>query len=304
MTARMCVVGSINMDLVVSATRFPEPGETLLGGTFATHPGGKGANQAVAAARLGAEVSMVGCLGELYGEDLHAVLVENGVDAGRVRRLPDLSSGVGVVTVVPGGENAIIVASGANARLDAKEVIASRSAVEDADAVVLQLETTTGANEAALQVARKSETMTILNAAPVRPMPYGLLGMIDVLVVNRVEAEMLTGRDASETHEELLRLLLEKGAREVVITLGPQGAIRSDGGESTFRRSYPVQALDTTACGDAFVGAYAVARTEGMAADAALDFACAAGGLAATVEGAMPSLPTRAAVEALLLDGR
>jgi len=300
MSAKICVVGSLNMDLVVRAERFPEPGETLLGGVFATHPGGKGANQAVAAARLGAEVAMIGCVGEPYGAELIAALEADGVDATAVERRNGVAAGVGCVTVVPSGENAIVVASGANALLDAETVERHRAAIEEADVVVLQLETTDGAVDRALHVARQAGTRSVLNAAPAKEIPERILRRADVLVVNRGEARTLGRRPPNDSPDDLATALHVLGAPEVVVTLGPKGAIHSTDAERLFQPGYRVAARDTTGCGDAFVGAWAVAAAEGLAPAESLRLACGAGAAAAEREGAIPSLPDREAVERVI----
>jgi ribokinase len=300
MSTKICVVGSINMDLVVRASRFPSPGETLLGGPFHAYPGGKGANQAVAASRMGAEVSLVGCVGRPYGDELLAALDADGVDTRGVRHLEDVATGVGVITVVPSGENAIVVASGANARLSPADVEDSAEVIEAADAVVLQLEVPEESTQRAIEIARAAGKTTFLNAAPARPLRRELLFAGDVVIVNRVEAEMLTGREAGTPEGELLRALHDLGAAHAVVTLGEQGAVHSGGGAITHQDTFPVEAVDTTACGDAFVGTFSVATGEGMPPEESLGLACAAGALAARSPGAMPSMPNRDVVEGFL----
>jgi len=299
MPAKVCVVGSINMDLVVGAPRFPAPGETLLGGPFRAYPGGKGANQAVAASRMGAEVAMVGLVGRPYGEDLLEALAANEVDVRGVLVLEDVSTGVGVITVVPSGENAIVVASGANARLGTEDVDLHGDAVEGADALLLQLEVPEEANARAVQVARGAGATAILNAAPARPVRPEVLGSLDLVIVNRIEAAMLTGLGADAPVGDLLAALDDLGVAEAVVTLGAGGAVWSNGAEVTRREAFSVDAVDTTACGDAFVGAFVVARAEGLPAEECLRLACAAGALAARTAGAIPSLPERDLVEDL-----
>jgi ribokinase len=303
MSTKVCVVGSINMDLVVGASKFPMPGETLLGGPFSTFPGGKGANQAVAAARMGAEVSMVGCVGRPYGSELLEALAANEIDVRGVRAREDISSGVGVITVVPSGENAIVVASGANARLTPADVDRHADLVEAADALVLQLEVPEDANERAVEVARRTCTATILNAAPARPVRPEVLRSLDLVIVNRVEAAMLTGLGTDAPVMDLLAALVGLGVAEAVVTLGERGAVWSDGDEVVRREAYRVEAVDTTACGDAFVGVFAVARGDRLPTEECLRLACAAGAIAARTAGAFPSLPGRDVVERLARTG-
>jgi ribokinase len=301
--ARLAVLGSVNMDLVVRTPRFPLPGETLLGHGFRTVPGGKGANQAVAARRLGAEVSLVGRVGDDgFGQALHAGLAREGVDTAQLTVTPGESTGVALITVEDGGENTILVVPGANARVSPEDVDAACVALEGASALLLQLETPLPAVQRAVERASARGVRVLLNAAPAQPLPASLLAQVDVLVVNETEAALLAGTASSRAvPEEDARTLLGAGARSVVVTLGREGAllVGRDGRRLTVP-GFPVRAVDTTAAGDAFVGAFAVALAEGRAERDALVRGCAAGALAVTREGAQPSLPMREKVEAFL----
>ncbi|MBM4061742.1 MAG: ribokinase [Planctomycetes bacterium] len=296
--ARLVVVGSLNMDLVVQSPRLPGPGETLLGGPFATFPGGKGLNQAVAAARLGATVTMVGALGkDDFGGALRAVLATARIDA----RLQDGGehSGIAVITTAPDGENTIVVAPGANGRLDTAFVQAQEHGFAGAAAVLLQLEVPLAAVAAAAQLARRHGARVVLNAAPAVPLPDSLLAHVDVLVVNRGEAALMAHAPGADP-ETCAARLRARGCGLVVVTLGAQGAIAVDASGVHRQPGFVVVSVDTVGAGDAFVGALAVALAEGLPLVEQLRRGCAAGALATTRRGALPSLPTREEVDGFL----
>ena len=305
MTSSVCVVGSIHMDLVVRAPRFAQPGETLLGDAFSMHPGGKGANQAVAASRMGAQVSLVGCLGDDdWGSELRGVLASEAVNIERVRTCERCHTGAGVITVVPDGENCIVVASGANMRFSSEDVEKASSAIADADVLILQAEIPQETNARAIELAKKANTAILLNAAPAAGISTDLLREVDLLVVNREEACALVKDEEREVAPTgLARRLASFGPERVVVTLGAQGAIHFNGQEMKSFEAFSVECVDATAAGDAFVGALATLRSEGARLKDAVQYACAAGALATTVEGAIPSLPSRDAVEALMKKG-
>lgn len=301
--ARIAVVGSLNMDLVVQAPALPRPGETMLGGPFAKFPGGKGANQAVAAARLlartpGAAVTMIGAVGD---DEFAGVLRTTLADAGVAARLQVAASptGVGLITIEPRGENTIVVASGANAELTPGFVDAQAGTIATADFLLLQLEVDLEVNERAVGLARLHGVRVILNTAPAQPLPDALMARVDVLVANRLEAQALTGLDPASRPERLLTALRARGPQVAIITLGEDGAVGMDGDAVVTQRGFAVASIDAVGAGDAFTGALAVALAEKRPLAAALRFACAAGAMATTKRGAMPSLPTRAEVEAL-----
>jgi len=306
MASSVCVVGSINMDLVVRAPRFARPGETVLGETFDVHPGGKGANQAVAASRMGAQVSFVGCLGDDdFGSSLRGCLTSEGVDITKMRTCEKVRTGVGIITVTPDGENAIVVAPGANAKFTNEDVEQASSAIADADVLILQAEVPFETNLRAIEIAKKANTAVLLNAAPAVGLPTELLRDVDALVVNRDEACTIVGDEEREVSPSgLARRLASFGPERVVVTLGAEGALHFDGQEVTTFEAFPVSCVDTTAAGDAFVGALATMRAEGVRLIEAVRYACAAGALATTVKGAVPSLPVREAVEALVKGAR
>lgn len=299
MPANIVIVGSLNMDLVVRAPRMPAPGETLFGSDFRTISGGKGANQAVAAARLGATVTMAGRVGEdAFGLALIQGLVEAGVATRFVQRDPSAATGIAVIVLDASGQNSIIVASGANMRLTADDVNAAEPAIATASAVVLQLESPLAAVERALELARHHGVATILNPAPAQPLSDRLLKRVDFLVPNETETALLTGitvddLPAARRAAERLRAM---GTGSVILTLGSNGALLA-GDETLHLPAHPVTVVDTTAAGDAFVGAFAVALAEGHPVVEAVRWANAAGALAVTRLGAQPSMPTRKELE-------
>ncbi|MER7335807.1 MULTISPECIES: ribokinase [unclassified Micromonospora] len=303
MSARVVVVGSANLDLVVTAPQLPRPGETVLGEDFRTVPGGKGANQAVAAARAGARCAFVGAVGaDEFGQRLRDNLVAAGVDVRGLRSVPG-PSGVALIAVDRAAENFILVAPGANAALTDLDA-ADGAAIDAADVLLLQLEVPLPTVLEAAGRARAAGTTVVLNAAPAVPLPADLLGLVDVLVVNEHEAAVVAGTAADEP-AVLLDALLELVPR-VVLTLGARGAAYADRRGSRLEIPAPrIAAVDTTAAGDAFTGALAVGWAErGAARDAdavaaVLRWACAAGAACAQRPGASTALPDRAAIEDL-----
>jgi ribokinase len=309
--ARVCILGSINMDLIVRAPRLPAPGQTLLGGPFAAAPGGKGANQAVAAARMGAAVSMIGCTGDdAFGAAMLETLRADGVDVGAVRTTAGSATGVALITVAEGGENTIIVAPGANATLTPGDVDAARSAIAGADVLLMQLEVPMPAAARAAAIARDSGVTVVLNAAPAAKLPEDLLLSTDVLVVNEPEGAAIAGLPGPAAREAVLARLASLGPGTVVMTLGPEGALHArSAGPARMSEAFAIQAVDTVGAGDAFCGALAVRWAEHQVGGAAIDdlmmldvmaWGSAAGALAAMRAGAIPSLPKRAEVAALL----
>ena len=300
---KIVVLGSLNMDLIIRMPRLPAAGETVLGGDLATALGGKGANQAVAAARLGGAVTMIGRVGtDAYGQAQRAALQAAGIDAQWLVSDPQAPTGVAFILLEETGQNSIVVSPGANHCLTLGDVRAAQSALEGAACLVMQLETPLDAvMEAASQAARKG-VRVVLNPAPARPLPALLLSNVDTLILNETEASLLTGLsvDGDDAIRQAGRKLLEQGPHCVVLTLGSRGAFWMTAQRSGFVPAFEVQVVDTTAAGDAFVGAFAVALAEGVSEDEAARFACAAGALATTRLGAQPSLPTRAEVTILL----
>ncbi|MCC6320536.1 MAG: ribokinase [Phycisphaerales bacterium] len=312
-TGRVCVLGSLNMDLIVQTPRLPTPGETLLGGEFLTLPGGKGANQAVAAARAGGSVSLIGAVGDDdYGRRMVGVVGSEGVDTSGIRRRGAGSSptGIAVITVATEqGENTIVVAGGANQTLTPAEIEDSPTKVRSAAVLLMQLESPVDAVLAAAQIAKHGEagTTTILNAAPAQRLPTTLLERIDCLLVNRSEAAALTERPESSEPAELANATLDLGPRTVVLTLGSRGAMalaRTGNSVITwYAPAFRVEPIDTVAAGDAFAGTLAAVLAAGRTGSLgeALTLASAAGALATTKRGAIPSLPSLAEINRLVM---
>ena len=316
------VIGSLNMDLIVDTPRMPAQGETILGRWFQTAPGGKGANQAVAAARLGKKdfrqpdagmggppgknagghVRMIGCLGtDGFGDILADNLRRDNIDTSLMLRIPDQPTGVAVI-LLENGDNRIIVAPGANTgllpeRMDELEPVFMNSGI-----LLIQLEIPLETVERAITLAKRHGAMVILNPAPARTVPDKLLEQVDVLTPNEFECAALTGLPSGTIEEagRALLALLDRGIPRVIVTLGDNGVLYNRGREIVHRSVTEVPVIDTTAAGDSFSGALAVAFSEGMDIDAAIDFANAAGTLTVMKAGAQPSLPTRAEVEAFM----
>jgi ribokinase len=304
------VVGSLNMDLVVQMPAIPRPGETLLGGRFATFPGGKGANQAVAAARLGSHVTMVGQVGgDAFGEQMLKIVRAEGIDTRFIGVDPQNATGVALIEVDAQGQNSIAVASGANFTLTSEAVRSAWEQIPQVDLLVMPLETPIETIETAAQIAKERGARVILNPAPARDLDQDLLQKIDVLVPNESETERLTGQ-IIQSHEDALNagvMLLRQGVGSVVLTLGGKGALVIEsvpaGPISQLIPAFPVQAVDTTAAGDGFVGALATGLGEGLSLSAAARFASAAAAISVTRAGAQPSLPYRHEVDQYLREG-
>jgi ribokinase len=291
------------MDLVARAPRIPQPGETIIGGDFHTAPGGKGANQAVAAARLGAQVSMVGRVGrDAFADSLLNNLTAAGVDHALVIQDPEAATGVALIVVDDAGQNSIVVASGANMQLSLADVDRAEAAIASADALLLQLESPLEAVTRAAEVARAHGVRVILNPAPARSLPAALLSLVDVLIPNESETALLSGLPVGDqTQAEAAATTLRgMGVGTVILTLGERGALLAQAGAAELVPAFAVRPVDTTAAGDAFVGGFAVALAEGKSLAEAVCWGNAAGALATTKLGAQPSLPTRQAVERLL----
>jgi ribokinase len=293
----VAVVGSLNMDLVIRVPELPGPGETVPGGDLFRNPGGKGANQAVAAARLGRRVAMVGCVGDDdAGRALLASLEANGVDRSRVRVVDGVPSGTALITVSEDGENQIVVSPGANARLTEGDVAAAEAALRAARVTLVQLEVPL---EAVAAAARTAGGRVVLNPAPVRDLPDELLGLLDVLVPNRVELAQLAGGPVPQTVDEAVRLAGRLPARAVVVTLGADGALVVEDGQAGHVPAVPVRPVDTTAAGDAFCAGLADALAGGAGLRDAARRAVRVAAAACLRQGAQASLPTPAELETL-----
>ena len=299
----IAVVGSSNTDMIVQLPRMPRPGETLLGGRFQSAAGGKGANQAVAAARAGGHVSLIARVGQdSFGDQAIAGLVSGGIDVSQVTRDARSPSGVALIFVAHNGENSIAVAGGANARLSPADISKARPLIRQAKALLMQLETPLATVEAAARIATKSGTLVILNPAPARPLTDDLLRRVSILTPNESEAELLTGVriHGAASEAKAAGKLLRRGVQAVVITLGARGALVASEEGTRFVKGFKVKTVDSTAAGDTFNGALAVALTEGRRLDEAVLFANAAAALSVTRVGAQPSAPTRSAIEKFL----
>lgn len=298
MPGPIVVVGSINMDLVVRSPRHPQPGETILGSDFQTFPGGKGANQAAAAARLGGLVKMVGRVGmDPFGEVLLENLKKDGVDTTYVLKTKGVSSGVALITVSDVGQNNIVVVPGSNARLSAEDIRAAEPAFQGASLVLLQLEIPVETVREAVKLGKKHGARVILNPAPAQALDGALLEHVDILVPNENELTLLTGIQSILVAAGSLKSI---GLDCFIVTLGSKGALVLDEQGTKHILGHEVHVVDTTAAGDAFVGAFAVALSEGQSILQAAVWGNAAGAITVTGAGAQPSLPDRASLEAFL----
>ncbi len=297
------VVGSSNTDMILRVARVPRPGETLLGGEFSTAPGGKGANQAVAAARAGGRVSFVARLGrDSLGDAALAGFRKEGMGLSHVVRDRGQPSGVALIFVGADGENSIGVAGGANQRLSPADVAGARGLISRARVLLVQLETPLRTVEAAARIARAAGVDVILNPAPARPLPGALLRNVSILTPNETEASVLTGVrvTGAASAARAARILMRRGVGTVIVTLGAGGALVATRGGSQVVPGFKVKAVDTTAAGDVFNGALAVRLAENCPLGAAVRFAHAAAAISVTRRGAQPSIPARAEIDALL----
>lgn len=301
MPAKVVVIGSLNMDLVTRAPRLPKGGETLIGQSFTTVSGGKGANQAVAAARLGAQVSMIGCVGsDAYGEALRGALLAEQIDCQAVSTV-DGSSGVALIVVDDSSQNTIVIVPGANGALTAEAIDRFDSVIHAADVLICQLEVPDASVGHALKRGRELGKTVILNPAPVsHPLPLDWYATIDYLIPNESEASALSGLsvDSLETAQAAATRLIALGAGKVIITLGAQGSLFADGQRFEHFPAPVVKAVDTTAAGDTFVGGFAAALAAGKDEAQAIRFGQVAAALSVTRAGAQPSIPALSDVQA------
>jgi ribokinase len=294
---RITVVGSYATGLTMKVNRLPSTGETLLGTGYRVDYGGKGSNQAVGSARLGAKVNFVARIGrDAFGEMALQLYRDEGIDVTHVKQTDAAPTGVGFIIVeADSGSNCIVIDPGANELLTADDVSGCSAAFQSTSAVLTQLEIPVAAAEEALRRGRERGAITILNPAPVRPLPSSILQLIDVLTPNQVEAKVLTGRspDAAIEPELLARELIRSGVKQVVMTLGERGALIVTSSSSTHIPAIRVSAVDTTGAGDAFNAGLATALASGSGLEEAVQLAVVTGGLAVTREGVIPSLPSR-----------
>ncbi len=300
---KILVVGSANIDLVTRVPRCPKPGESLIGSAFRIVPGGKGANQAVAAARLGATVHFAGCVGDdAFGEMQRRTLAADGIGLEHLKTHPTEPTGTAVILVADEGQNLIVVTPSANYGILPEDIEAMAPLFEQTDVVLMQLEIPLETVEAVLDMAQRTDTLSILDAGPAQAVPDALVAKADVVSPNETEAEAMTGvavRSVDDAREAAARLR-KAGAAEVVMKLGAMGALYV-GDDELHAPAFTVDAVDTVAAGDAFTAALALRWNQTPHEDA-LRFANAAGALAATKEGAQPSMPTVEAVEAFLAE--
>ena len=295
------VVGSSNTDMVVKSRTLPRPGETVLGGTFFMNPGGKGANQAVAAARLGAAVTFVCKVGtDMFGKQALQIFKDEGMDTSYVFLDPEHPSGVALITVDEKAENCIAVASGSNACLLPEDLEKAEAAVDKADIVLMQLETPMETIEYVAETAARKGKKVVLNPAPAAVLSASLLKSLYLITPNETEAEMISGVKITNirTAEEAARAIHAKGVRNVIITLGSKGALIYDGTFTEEISALRVKAVDTTAAGDVFNGALVVALSEGRTMGDAVRFASKAAAISVTRAGAQASAPYRGEVDA------
>ncbi|WP_341580522.1 ribokinase [Mannheimia haemolytica] len=293
---KLTVLGSINADHVISVPYFAKPGETLTGHSCHIAYGGKGANQAVAAARLGAKVSFIGCIGSDYiGKAMKSAFEQDGIDTRSIKTIPNEMTGIAMIQVAESGENSIVISAGANGHLDETVVAKCAAEITQADYLLMQLETPLPAIVQAAKLAQQNGTKVILNPAPARALPDELLNLLDMITPNETEAEILTGVKVVDEASAIqaAQVFHQKGIEKVLITLGSKGVFVSENGVGKIVAGFRVQAVDTTAAGDTFNGALVTAMLEDKPLDQAIRFAHAAAAISVTRKGAQPSIPTR-----------
>ncbi|WP_286313014.1 ribokinase [Romboutsia ilealis] len=290
----ICVIGSLNMDLVVNVDAMPKPGQTIIGSNFKEVPGGKGANQAVAMARLNGNVSMIGKVGEDgFGQTLINSLKNDKVDTTYIQTTKG-STGVALITVDKNAQNSIVVSPGANFEVKEEDIDNNIKAIENSDIVVLQLETPLNTIKYALNKAKELNKYTILNPAPAVKLDDEIIKNVDLLTPNETELEIISGVSI-ETEEDIQKaaqIMIKKGVKELIVTLGSKGSLYINKEKSMFKKAYKVEAVDTTAAGDSYTGALAVALSQDKGIEDAMDFASKVGALSVLKEGAQSSLPT------------
>lgn len=302
-TSRLTVLGSINVDHIMNIAQFPAPGETVIGKQYQTAFGGKGANQAVACGRSGADITFIACVGDdAIGAEILAQLKHDRVHTAAINVIPETTTGVAMIFVNGEGENVIGISAGANAALTPARFSPYQMIVAQSDALLMQLESPLETVIAAAEIAKKNQTKVILNPAPARELPDSLLSLIDVITPNETEAEKLTGISVSDETgaAKAAQALHDKGIEQVLITLGSRGVWLSINGEGRSIPGFKVNAVDTIAAGDTFNGAYVTALLEGKPADDAVRFAHAAAAISVTRRGAQPSVPWRKEIDAFL----
>ncbi len=303
MSNKLTVLGSINADHVITVPHFAKPGETLTGYGYHINYGGKGANQAVAAARLGAQVSFIGCIGDDdIGREMKRAFEKDGIDTQAIVSVSDETTGIAMIQVADSGENSIVISAGANAALNESLVEAFSPQIIEADYLLMQLETPLNAIIKAAKLAKQQGTRVVLNPAPAQPLPDELLAHVDIITPNETEAELLTGVTVTDEKSavESARVFHAKGIPTVLITLGSKGVYVSEQGDGRIIAGFRVEAKDTTAAGDTFNGGLITALLEHKPMAEAIRFAHAAAAISVTRKGAQPSIPSRAETLAFL----
>ncbi|KOC88402.1 ribokinase [Winslowiella iniecta] len=302
-TGKLAVLGSINADHILNLAQFPRPGETVIGTQYQVAFGGKGANQAVAAGRSGADIAFIACVGEDdIGERVRKQLATDRIDITPVEAVAATATGVALIFVNGEGENSIAIHAGANAALTPERVTAHQQTIADASALLMQLESPLESVLAAARIARQHQTQVILNPAPATQLSDELLSLVDMITPNETEAEILTGIPVS-TDDDAARaaaVLHNKGIGKVLITLGSRGVWLSDNGQGQRIEGFRVKAVDTIAAGDTFNGALLTALLEKQPMAEAVRFAHAAAAIAVTRHGAQPSVPWREEIDSFL----
>ncbi|WP_163391090.1 ribokinase [Enterovibrio norvegicus] len=304
---QLVVLGSVNADHVLQVPSFPRPGETLHGRNYQVIPGGKGANQAVAAARLGADIGFIACVGEdAFGINIRESFKEDGIAVNGVKIEAGTPTGIAMIQVADSGENSICISAEANAKLTADAIESDLEAIRQASYLLMQLETPMDGIERAALVAKENNTKVILNPAPARPLSDALLACVDMITPNETEAELLTGIAVADdaSAQQAATVMHEKGIETVMITLGAKGVWVSQKNEEKGQiiPGFRVEATDTTAAGDTFNGALVTGLLEAMPLESAIKFAHAAAAISVTRFGAQTSIPSRAEVDTFLAD--
>ena len=300
---KLVVLGSVNADHVLQVPSFPRPGETLHGRNYQVIAGGKGANQAVAAARLNADIGFIACVGDdSFGINIRENFRMDGIDITAVKMEPNCPTGIAMIQVSDSGENSICLSAEANAKLTAAAIEPDLECIRQADYLLMQLETPLCGIEKAAQVAKDANTVVILNPAPARALSDELLACVDMITPNETEAEVLTGITVTDAQsaQQAANILHDKGIKTVMITLGAKGVWLSQDGRGDIIAGFNVEVTDTTAAGDTFNGAFVTGLLEDLSLESAIKFAHAAAAISVTRFGAQTSIPTRKEVDDFL----
>jgi len=309
MNGHIVVAGSINMDFVIRTPHHPQLGETVIGGSFQTFPGGKGANQSVAASRAGANVKLIGRVGnDSFGESLMQTLIKDKIDTSFIQIDDSTATGVAFIIVdYNTGENNIVLAEGANGKVTPQQILAAQEIFNGASVFTFNLECPLPALAQAVKFAKKYGAKVVMNPAPYQPLPADMLAEVDYLIPNQIEISSLLNSPSlvgslHAIEEAVGKMQREGGLHNVIVTLGEKGALVIENGRATHIPSYPVKPVDTVAAGDAFVGSFSVAISEGRSLLDAARFGNATGAIAVTRPGAQPSMPTRTEIEQFMRD--